>query len=92
MMYKLVISKSALDILKSLPEKSRSIVNRKIKALAQNPRPNGYEPVEGEQGFFRIRSGDYRIIYSIEDNVLLITVICIGLRDKVYKIFKRLMK
>ena len=91
-MYKLVISKSALDILKSLPEKSRSIVNRKIKALAQNPRPNGYEPVEGAPGFFRIRSGDYRIIYSIEDNVLLITVICIGLRDKVYKIFKRLMK
>ncbi len=92
MSYRLVISETAQEFLKSVPLKSRRMIGRRIEALGDDPRPVGYEPVEGAPGFFRIRSGDYRVIYTIVDEVLLVTVVCVGLRDKIYMIFKRLVK
>lgn len=55
-----------------------------IGALAQDPYPNGHVDLGGREGF-RIRVRDYRILYSIKDDVLLVEVTRIGPRGDVYK-------
>ena len=55
-----------------------------IYALAENPRPHGYKKLKGRNGY-RIRVADYRIIYDIYDNVLLVDVINLGHRRDIYE-------
>jgi mRNA interferase RelE/StbE len=55
-----------------------------IGSLSDNPRPQGYKKLKGRKGY-RIRVGDYRIIYEIFDNILLIDVIDLGLRKEIYE-------
>ena len=55
-----------------------------IKELAQTPRPRGVEKVKST-GLWRIRQSDYRIIYGIDDNQQLVTVVRIGHRKEVYR-------
>jgi mRNA interferase RelE/StbE len=55
-----------------------------IGALAQNPRPHGYIKLKGEEAY-RIRVGDYRIIYEIDDEIIIVTVIAVGHRKEVYR-------
>ncbi len=63
----------------------RRRVTRAIIALADNPRPHGYIKMEGLPVQYRIRVADYRIVYQIEDDRLVVTVVQIPPRDKVYK-------
>ncbi len=53
--------------------------------MAIEPRPNGVKKLQGEENSYRIRVGDYRVIYDIFDDVLLVSVVDIGHRSKVYK-------
>ena len=53
--------------------------------MAENPRPQGVQQLSGEEGIFRIREGDYRIIYRIEQEVLTVLVVKIGHRREVYR-------
>jgi mRNA interferase RelE/StbE len=53
--------------------------------LEQNPRPPGCKQLAGDSGFYRIRVGDYRVIYSIEDDVLLVLVLKVGPRRDIYR-------
>ena len=53
--------------------------------LADNPRPRGVEKLEGRENRYRIRVGDYRVIYEIHDEVLLVLVVRIGHRREVYR-------
>jgi mRNA interferase RelE/StbE len=57
----------------------------KIEGLAKNPRPHGAEKLEGEENLYRIRSGDYRIIYQIQDKALLILLVRLGHRREIYR-------
>ena len=52
----------------------------KIDALTGNPRPHGYKKLQGFENRYRIRVGDYRVIYEIHDNVLLVLIVKIGHR------------
>ncbi len=82
-MYKLVIDRFAQ---KQLGKISPPYFNRIVKAvndLAKNPRPNGYRKLTGRSGY-RIRIGNYRVIYNIEDNILTIFIIDIGHRKDIY--------
>lgn len=54
-----------------------------VKALADDPRPHGYKKIKGRPGY-RIRAGDYRIIYQVKDNILTVFVLIIGNRRDVY--------
>ena len=90
MSYNVEISETARKYLSSLSAKSRRILGRKIDNLAENPRPHGYEPVRGSSGYFRIRSGIYRIVYTIREDVLIVTVVRIDIRNKIYKVIGRL--
>lgn len=56
-----------------------------IDALDENPRPDGVKKLKGKDNQYRIRVGDYRIIYTIEDQKLLIVVVQLGTRSDVYK-------
>jgi mRNA interferase RelE/StbE len=63
----------------------RARVDRKVDALAENPRPAGAKKLKGSSELWRVRAGDYRVIYSIHDDVLLILVVKIGHRGDVYR-------
>ena len=90
MSYNVEISETARKYLSSLSAKSRRIPGRKIDNLAETPRPHGYEPVKGSSGYFRIRSGIYRIVYTVREDVLIVTVVRIDIRNKIYKVIGRL--
>jgi mRNA interferase RelE/StbE len=82
-MYQLVIDRYAQ---KQLGKISPPHFNRIIKAineLSENPRPVGYRKLTGRPGY-RIRIGDYRVIYNIEDKILTVFVIDIGHRKEIY--------
>ena len=83
MNYKIVINKKALKALEKINEPHFSIIKKNIYALGQNPRPHGYKKLKGRNSY-RIRVGDYRIIYDVIDNMLLIDVINLGHRKDIY--------
>ena len=91
MAYRVELSTSASRELRKLekriqPKLMRGIGGR-ISALAEDPRPPGVEKVEGHDDLWRVRSGDYRIVYAVEDDVLLVVVVKIGHRREVYRGF-----
>jgi mRNA interferase RelE/StbE len=60
-------------------------VDARILALAEEPRPPGVVKMQGAEGYYRLRIGDYRVVYAIEDDVLLVLVVRIGHRREVYR-------
>ena len=82
--YRLVIRRSAGKEIEALPRKNRRRVVTKIQSLAANPRPVGSERPSGEEKY-RLRQGDYRILYEIVDRELIVTVVRVGNRRDVYR-------
>lgn len=69
-----------------IPKNIRQLIFERIDKLKVDPRPDGAEPLQGtEKGLFRIRQGDYRIVYGIQDQKLLILILRIVHRKEVYK-------
>jgi mRNA interferase RelE/StbE len=84
--YRIVIRRTAAKELESIAGKrDRERIVRRIQALADEPRPKGAEKLAGRGDKYRIRQGDYRILYEIEDDVLIVTVVKIGDRKDVYR-------
>ncbi len=84
-MYSIRIKRSALKALSKLPEKESAKISNAIDKLAEDARPNGCKKLEGRDDAYRIKSGNYRIIYEINDGELLILVLEIGNRKEIYK-------
>ena len=82
--YKLKIKPSAVKELDKLPKKDLKRIISKIQSLSNNPRPQGCEKLSGQEKY-RLRQGKYRIIYSIDDDILTIFVVKVGHRKDVYK-------
>ena len=82
--YSVEIKRSAVKELESIPAKDRRRVVTKIQSLVGSPRPAGCEKLSG-QDRYRIRQGNYRILYTIEDDALVVTVMKIGDRRDVYR-------
>ncbi len=82
--YRLLIKRSAAKELEGLPPKVRRRVAGKIATLATTPRPQGVEKLSGQEKY-RIRQGDYRVLYSIDDGTQTVTVVKIGHRRDVYR-------
>ena len=70
--------------LKSVPKHDLQKIVQRVASLAEDPRPRGSEKLSGQERY-RIRQGDYRIIYSIHDQELTIWVVKIGHRREVYR-------
>ena len=87
--YRVHFTPRAQAELSALPKTDREKVDAKILSLADNPRPAGVEKLVGDDGLYRIRVGDYRVVYSIHDDVLLVLVVRIGHRGEVYRRLRR---
>ncbi len=82
--YSLQIKRSAVKEVEALPLKDRRRIVRKIQALARNPRPEGCEKLSG-QDKYRLRQGDYRILYSVDDAAEAAVIVKIDHRRDVYR-------
>lgn len=82
-MYQVVIEKQAQKQLSKISPPDYNKIVAALKELASNPRPYGYKKLKGRPGY-RVRVGDYRIIYLIEDNILTVFVLTIGNRKDIY--------
>ena len=85
MKYKIVVKESAAKALKKIPKADRKRIADKIDDLAENPDGPETIKMKGDNPLHRVRVGDYRIVYEIQDNVLLILIIKIGHRKDIYR-------
>lgn len=85
MAYTIEFLPTAVRALAALPKAIQKRIARRIDALAHNPRPPGVKVLRGGEGFLRLRVGDYRVIYRIEERRLVILVVKIGHRREVYR-------
>jgi mRNA interferase RelE/StbE len=84
--YTVTITPSALRSIQSLARDIRERIRSAIDSLAEAPRPHGIKALQGAQkGYLRLRVGEYRIIYRVEDDRLVVLVVAIGHRREVYR-------
>ena len=86
MRYRVEVSPVAHRELRKIPEDKRERILRRIRSLAEDPRPAGVQKLAGEVDGYRIRVGDYRVLYRVKDDVLLIVVVRVGHRREVYRV------
>ncbi|TRX35916.1 type II toxin-antitoxin system RelE family toxin [Flavobacterium restrictum] len=84
MVYTIEFRTKVLKALIKINEPYYSAIKKQIYSLAENPRPQGYRKLKGRKGY-RIRVGDYRVIYEIFDEILLIDVVDLGHRKEIYE-------
>ena len=82
--YKLVIKKTAERELRAIRKENLRRIVVRVRALAEDPRPVGHEKLSGEERY-RVRQGDYRIVYAIDDVSRTVEVVKIGHRREVYR-------
>jgi mRNA interferase RelE/StbE len=84
MTYRVEVATAAVRQLRKLDRSAQRRVQAAIELLAAEPRPSGAKKLVGGDGEWRARTGDYRIVYEIHDNVLLVLVIAVGHRREIY--------
>ncbi len=85
MSYRIDIAATAVRQLRKLDRTAQLRVQAAIELLADNPRPKGAKKLVGGDGEWRVRTGDYRIVYDIFDNKLLVLVVAVGYRRDIYE-------
>jgi mRNA interferase RelE/StbE len=84
--YSVIFTKEALKEIASINRRAdRARIMDKTRELASNPRPHGSKKLKGSSERYRLRQGDYRILYEIRDEVLVVTVVQVGNRKDVYR-------
>lgn len=84
--YSLSIKSSAAKELEAISEKATlTRLIEKIKSLASQPRPSGAEKLAGRPNLYRVRQGNYRVIYSVDEQLRVVDVIKVGHRRDVYR-------
>ena len=85
MKYRIEFKRSAVKALKKIPRRDQKRIRDKIDSFSEGlPDPN-FTKMKGDNPFHRIRAGDYRIVYEIQDEILLILVLKIGHRKDIYR-------
>ncbi|MEM6432310.1 MAG: type II toxin-antitoxin system RelE/ParE family toxin [Cyanobacteria bacterium P01_D01_bin.115] len=85
MNYEILFKPAAQRQLKKLMPKVQQDLLAIIEGLSAEPRPSGCKKLKGRPNQYRIRLGNYRVIYSIEDEILIVRVIKIGHRRDIYE-------
>ena len=85
MKYKVELKRSAAKALKKIPKSDQRRIRDKIDSLSEDLPEPATTKMKGDNPFYRIRVGDYRIIYEIDGDILVIMVLKIGHRQEVYK-------
>lgn len=83
--YTVRITPEAEHDLEKVQKHGKARTAEKIKSLALDPRPHGVKKIQGMKNLYRIRVGDYRVVYQIRDKVLLVLVVRIARRKDVYR-------
>ena len=84
MKYTILVERYAQKQILKLDKKVIPVIKMAIASLADNPRPFGYKKLKGEDAY-RIQVGDYRIIYEIEDDKIIVIVVSVGHRKDIYR-------
>jgi mRNA interferase RelE/StbE len=82
--YKVILKRSAEKSLQALPKKIQARITGVIDSQSENPFPPASLKLKGRDGY-RIRTNDYRILYTVENQVLTVTVVAIGHRKEIYQ-------
>jgi mRNA interferase RelE/StbE len=82
--YRLEVKRTAAKEIGDLPKADCRRVVAKIGLLARDPRPHGAEKLSGADKY-RVRQGDYRILYEIDDSARLVTIVKVGNRREIYR-------
>jgi mRNA interferase RelE/StbE len=82
--YRIVFKKSVAKDLRQIPKKDVQRILKRIDSLKEDPRPAGVEKLSGDEKY-RIRQGNYRILYMIEDKIITVTIVKVGHRRDVYR-------
>lgn len=85
MTYSILLAPPAERQLKALTEPVQKRIVKRLRTLKESPRPQGVKNLAGEEDLYRIREGDYRIIYTIQDKQLTVLVVKIGDRKEIYR-------
>lgn len=88
--YRIEVTPRARKDLEALPTRERRRVAEQIDTLMTDPRPTGCKKLKGREDFYRIRVGNYRVVYQIEDEILLILIVRVGDRNEIHDIIRRL--
>lgn len=79
------VAPAALRQLRELPPDARRRIQAAIELLAETPRPPGAKKLSGSSSDWRVRTGDYRIVYEIRDTELIVLVVAMGHRREIYQ-------
>jgi mRNA interferase RelE/StbE len=85
MAHRIELSPAAARQLKKIDRAILPQIAAKIDSLASDPRPRNCEKLSGYEGLYRVRVGDYRIIYAVEDRLVLVVVLKVGNRAEIYQ-------
>jgi len=85
MKHTVVITRSPQKALDRLESDMYARITRKLEELEDNPRPMGVEKLSGREDLYRVRVGDWRIVYAIQDQKLIILVVKVAHRREVYR-------
>lgn len=82
MKYRIEFEKKAVKFISKQPKLQKE---RLFKAIYKLPESGDIKAMRGENGFFRLRVGDYRVIYTVNDNILTVRIVAVGNRGDIYK-------
>ena len=82
--YSIIIRKSVYKDIRGIPKNDVLRILAAIESLSENPRPSGVKKLSGQERY-RLRQGNYRILYEIDDGKLVVTVVRAGDRKEVYR-------
>jgi mRNA interferase RelE/StbE len=85
MSYEVQILPKAARQIKALSVEVRQDISLTIQSLANEPRPIGVKKLSGEKDIYRVRVGNYRVLYQIIDKILVVVVVSVGHRREVYR-------
>jgi mRNA interferase RelE/StbE len=83
--YKVLFRPSVDRQLRKLPVEIQRRIVREVAALASDPRPSGVVKLKGDENLWRIRIGDYRVVYEIHDDRLIVLVLRVAHRKDIYR-------
>ncbi|HEV2641069.1 MAG TPA: type II toxin-antitoxin system RelE/ParE family toxin [Candidatus Elarobacter sp.] len=85
MRYRIEITKGAERDLRALPQQALKRVDARILALTEHPRPDAVKNLAGAADLYRVRVGDYRVIYEIQDRAVLVIIVRVRHRGEAYR-------
>ena len=85
MKYTVIISRTSQKVINRLDGDMHSRIIRKLETIEDNPRPVGIEKLAGPDNLYRVRVGDWRIVYAIQDRNLVVLVVKVAHRREVYR-------